>query len=270
MDPGIEGVRLEQGPSPDAFCTDDACLDLRWVQVSLDAFSGWVGYDADELRRPLTATGLHREREVSLAVRLLVSEIGADRLLENANALTEAVGILYTVDNRRVRSIWNPLDARIRPFDGCGEGASFASCANPAQYNGMGTWRALEPATRYDPLMLARALDVAVTAWVLQETGAWQDPSGGATNYVHRCGGSAYGRSTYHCDGTRARGVVDPPGARAHAGPTLFRAPHQIAPAGYYRLRQVALIDYVRQPRTAWDDAIVPFEDATAWGDQAE
>ena len=135
---------------------------------------------------------------------------------------------------------------------------------------GMGTWRALAPDTRYDAALLDRALDVAVTAWVLQETGAVEDPTHGATNYVHRCGGTAYGRSTYHCDGTRAKGVVDPPGALAHEGPTLFRAPYAIAPAGYYRLRQVALVDYVVQPRSSWDEVITPFEAATAWVDQAE
>lgn len=274
VDQGPQGVRLERGESPEAFCRTDACLALRWVQVSLDDFKGWIGYDAEEVSRPLSYAALQHEREVSLAVRLLVSEIGADRLLENEHALTEGVGILYTVDNRRVRELWNPLDARIRPFDGCGEGADFASCANRGQYMGMGTWRALNPASRYDEPLLERALDVAVTTWVLQETGAVADPTHGATNYVHRCGGSAYGRSTYHCDGTQARGIADLPGAKAHAGPTLFRAPHEIAPAGYYRLRRVALVDYVAQPRTAWDDTITPFESATAWqdaaGDQAE
>ncbi len=267
VDPLAAGVRLEQGESPEAFCDDEACLALRWLSVDLDGFSGWVGYDPDPLRRPLSYAALQREPELSLAVRLLVSEVGADRLLENANALSESVGILATVDNRRVSELWNPLDVRVRPFDGCGEGASFASCANRAQYNGMGTWRALDPTSRYDHALLERALDVAVTAWVLQETGAVADPTGGATNYVHRCGGSVYGRSTYHCDGSRARGVVDPPGARPHSGPILFRAPSEVAPAGYYRMKQVALIDYERQDRGAFDSVITPFEPTTAYAE---
>ncbi len=267
IDRGLQGVRIEQGESPEAFCADEACRLLRWVRVSRDDLDGWLGYDAGEVSRPLSTRALHGEREVSLAVRLLVSEVGADRLLENRNAIEEAVGILYTVDNRRVREIWNPLDARVTPFKGCGEGASFASCANGAQYNGMATWRALAPRSGYDEVLLDRAMDVAVTAWVLQETGILDDFTGGATNFVHRCGGSAYGKSTYHCDGTVVRGVIDQPGARSHSGPTLFRAPHTVSSEGYYRMRQVALVDYVRQPRTTLDEVITPWESTTAWLD---
>jgi hypothetical protein len=262
-DHGLDGVRVERGDSPASFCQDQQCLDLRWIEVHHSGLDSWIGYDADEVSRPLPYSALRREREISLAVRLIVAEVGADRLLDNLNGVIEAIGILYTVDNRRVREIWNPLDARVRPFDGCGEGATFASCANREQYNGMGTWRALAPRSGYDPTLLAQALDVAVMAWVLQETGTVEDFTQGATNYVHRCGGSAYGQSTYHCDGSRARGIVDMPGAKAHTGPTLFRAPHEIAPAGYYRLHQVALIDYVRQPRSAVGDWVAHWEAGT-------
>lgn len=267
VDRGPEGVRIAQGESPEAFCDGEDCLALRWVRVDLDGLDAWVGYDLDEVTRPLSYAALPQEREVSLAVRLLLGEVGADRLLENRHGITESVGILYTVDNRRVRALWNPLDARVRPFDGCGEGASFASCANRAQYTGMGTWRALDPHARYEPALVERAADVAVAAWLLQETGVHEDFTGGATNYVHRCGGSAYGRSTYHCDGTGTKGIVDLPGAKPHAGPTLFRAPASVAPAGYYRLKRVAWVDYEAQARTALDDAVAPWSGATAWTD---
>ncbi len=268
VEPGLEGVRVESGESPDIFCHEDpTCLALRWVWVGLEGLDHWVGYDPHELRRALTPAALLREREVSLAVRLLVAEVGADRLVVSENALRESVGILYTVDNRLDPTVWNPLQARVRPFDGCEEGASFASCANRFQYNGMGTWRALDPASRYDPELLARALDVAVAAWVIQERGVLEDFTGGATNYVHRCGGTVYGATTWHCDGTRARGIVDPPGAEAHSGPILFRAPYEIAPAGYYRMRSVATVDYQPRHTGALDDELLVCGPATAWSD---
>ncbi len=266
MDPGLDGARVFWEGTPEVFCGSEAdCLALRWISVSHEGSELWVGYYPDEVRRPISYRALAREHELSLAVRLLVAEVGADRLVVNRNVVQEAVGILYTVDNRRDPAIWNPLGARVRPFDGCGQGASFASCANRAQYNGMGTWRALDPASRYDPDLLADALDVAVAAWALQELGLVEDFTGGATNYVHRCGGSSYGATTWHCDGTRARGVVDPPGAEAHTGPILFRAPHEVAPAGYYRLRSVASVDYERRNVSGLDELITVWEPATAW-----
>jgi hypothetical protein len=206
----------------------------------------WVSYDLEEITRAIPAYALKAESELSIAVRTIVSEVGADRLLANRYGLIEAIGILYTLDNRLDSIAYNP-DARddAPVFPGCGVEGTLASCANAEQYGGNGTWRALAPRARYAPAVLDAAVEVAVTAWWLQDSGLVADFTQGATNYVHRCGGSAYGLTTHHCDAHLGRPERDVPGAEAHTGPLVFRAPaHWLRERGYYALHESVRIHY--------------------------
>jgi len=239
--------------TPDLLCAGEPlCLEQRWVEVDYEAlgfaWSGadWIAYDLDEVTRSLSVGALDDEPALSVAVRLLLSEVGAARLPQTKNGLIEAVGVLYTVKNRLDPAAANPLAVPgHRGFPGCGEGGTFSTCANPRQYLGLRTWRATRPASGYPDWLIERAVDRAVIAWHLMEQGLVPDYTGGATNFVHRCGGAAYGETTWHCDGSMARGVRDTPGAVSHTGPISFMAPHELAPGGYYRMRETVQIDYV-------------------------
>lgn len=243
----------------------DGCPDRREVFVDTARFGlpgqpggVWLSYDFDAVTRALTPAELLAEDELSLAVRLILSEVGADRLMANRFGALEAIGILYTVDNRLEPEVYDPLDIASAPvFEGCGRAGSFASCANPEQYLGMSTWRALNPRSRYRPALLEAAVDRAVLAWWLQEHRLVEDFTLGATNYVHRCGGAAYGLTTHHCDGHLGRPRGDVQGADPHTGPTVFRAPAAfLQRRGYYSLYESVHVDYA-----PWWDA----QEAEAW-----
>jgi hypothetical protein len=239
--------------TPRRLCAGSAeCLSLRWLEVdwaalgATDPGGDWIAYDYEDLTRPVSYADFEGERELSLAVRLILSEVGADRLVESRNGLLEAVAILYTVDNRLDPATANPQGVPgYYGFPGCGPGGDFASCANADEYLGMNTWRATRPASGYDAALLRAAMDVAVTAWVIQERGLIADFTGGATSYVHRCGGAAYGRPTPWCHDGLIDGVADVPGARPHAGPATFRAPTELDPRGYYRMQETIWVDYL-------------------------
>lgn len=214
-------------------CDAARCADARSVFVDYDALGiegmrggEWVTYDYAEVVRPITTRDLATEPEISLAVRLIISESGADRMLTSRQSLLEAVGILYTVDNRLDRTVYDVENQLWAPaFPGCGPGGTFYSCANAQQYLGMATWRALDPERNYDPDVLASAVDLAVTAWWLEEHRFVPDVTEGATNYVHRCGGAAYGMSTPHCDGHMGTPQGDVRGANPFTGPIVFKGP---------------------------------------------
>jgi hypothetical protein len=227
--------------------------DLREVFVDPEALGladlpgGTIlRYDYHTVTRQLSGTELLFEDELSLAVRLIISEVGADRLLANRYGLLEAIGILYTVDNRLEWEVYNPLDQPKAPaYEGCGPDGEFATCANPEQYLGMATWRALDPSSRYRPELLEAAVDRAVLAWWLQETRLVEDFTSGATVYVHRCGGAAYGLTTHHCDRHLGRPKRDVPGANPFTGPLVFRAPEAWLPRrGFYSLYISGVVDW--------------------------
>lgn len=241
--------------TPEQFCEGEAeCLRQRWLLVDLDALNiaglygrRWISYDYDEVTRPVPYEEFEGESERSLAVRLLLSEIGADRMVVNQHALYEAIGILYTVDNRLNPITANPAGfVGQRPFPGCGPNGNFASCTNAVEYLGMRTWRAENPAARYRDALLEQAVDLAVVAWTLQDEGLVPDFTYGATSYVHRCGGAAYGKATWYCDGTRQRGIRDYRGAEAHTGPILFRKPTPIQGRRRYSFEPAVSIHYDR------------------------
>lgn len=252
---------------PDVCLGEPPCVLPREVYVDQAAAelagapSVRLVYDLDEVLRPITAGELPVEHELSIAVRLLVSEIGADRMVESRQALFEAVGILETVHNRMDRSIVNPDGEPTAPdFPGCGPGGTFGTCANPGEYLGMATWRALTPDLHYGEDLLEAAADLAVAAWYLHDRDLLR-VSDGATSYVHRCGGSAYGMPTYRCDGHLGRPRMDIPGAEPHTGPILFKAPMRwLARKGWYALEQVAWVDYDPYPVVEEEPAVADAE----------
>ena len=254
--PQTEAELLETDPCAE-LATD--CVDIRRLFVDLTPYGEpggvWLHYDYFEVTQARTAAELAAESELSLAVRLLISEIGADRMLASQESLTEAVGILYTVDNRLDPVVFNPEGRPEAPdFPGCGVTGTFYSCANAQQYLGMATWRALDPLSSYDPAMLEVAVDLAVAAWYLQERGLTSDPTDGATSYVHRCGGAAYAMPTWACDGHLGRPRSDVPGANPHTGPIMFKAPTRwLKHRGHYTYEPVRFVDYV--PWHPADDA---------------
>ena len=78
-------------------------------------------------------------------------------------------------------------------------------------------------------------------AYWLIETGVARGASKGATSFVHRCGGVAYGLSTDHCDGVGD----DVAGAEPTKGPLVMRGPGRfLARLGHYSLVDRSIVDY--------------------------
>lgn len=238
---------------PTARWTEPACARLRRVFVDLDALDlparrggRMLQYDLQMVTRPLSPEELALEDELSVAVRLILSEVGADRLLDSRLGWIEAVGILATVDHRLDPAFHDPEERPESPdFPGCGREGTFASCADPVEYLGMQTWRALDPGKGYPPDLLEAAADRAVLSWYLWRSGLVEDPTGGAVSYVHRCGGAAYGEPTWRCDGHMGRPRGDIPGANPHTGPIVFRAPAAWRQnKGWYSLSTAEIVHY--------------------------
>lgn len=262
------GVLIDLAPSCAALypCPERRSVFVNTAALGLPGQPGgvWLSYDYDALTRPLSTEELAAEDELSLAVRLVISEVGADRLLYNRYGVLEAIGILFTVDNRLSGEVSNPLGMPTAPrFEGCGPDGTFASCANAGQYLGMATWRALSPRARYRPALLEAAVDRAVAAWWLQENGLVDDFTHGATNYVHRCGGAAYGMTTHHCDGHLGKPRRDVKGANPFTGPIVFRAPEAwLSRKGFYSLYESVHVDYAPWWEPGAADALLAALDA--------
>jgi hypothetical protein len=180
----------------------------------------------------------------AVAVRLVLSEVGADRVLQNRYGLIEAMGVIETVKNRMDPAAWNPEGVRgLSPWPGCGPGRTFADCANPQQYYGMSRDRALRPASAYgDREMLLAAIDTAVSAWWLLDSHVVTDVTNGATSFGHYCGGAAYGQPRAACDGSG-----DVAGANGVTGPIVFSGPRGWSKSeGRYNMGVTQKIDYRR------------------------
>jgi hypothetical protein len=227
-----------------------------------------LNYTPNELLRKVSASELPNIDEASIAVRLIISEVGADRLIESQHGLEEAIAILHTIGNRLTTTAFDPDNANITPYEGCGPAGSIGTCANPHQYLGMATRRALKPLESYNRDTVIEAADIALLAWNLYQTETIEDFTGGATVYVHRCGGTAYGQTTYHCDGTTARGIVDTQGANPHTGPMILSAPVSTANGGgdylrsngYYNIRHSHQVDYETIDQSISDVAVAEAE----------
>ena len=222
------------------------CEDERAIEVDLARVGGQgvatVAYDHAEVVRRVRLARMGEESDLSVAVRLLLGEVGAERLLANQHAMEEALAVLATVRNRLDPAVWNPEQRPAAPWPGCEAGARFAECARPDQYLGLRAWRALHPEAHVPADQLEPAVVVAVTAWWLLSTDAAEDPTGGAVSFVHRCGGEAYGQPTTHCDGA---GEDDVEGAHPSTGPVVFRGPLRWDPEqGRYLMWRKHQVEY--------------------------
>ncbi len=231
-----------QVPTPELVCLGEPpCEEERFVSVGDQE----VPYDHLEVTRRVRLAAMGEESDLSVAIRLLLAEVGPVRLLENEHGDEEALAILSTVNNRLDPEIWNPEARPADPWPGCEEGATFASCANPEQYLGLRSWRALHPEEHVDEGLLEPAIHAAVSAWWRLSTGSAEDPTAGATSFVHRCGGAAYGQPTTACDG---EGEDDVEGAEPHTGPVVFRGPKSWDDAqGRYRMWRRHQVEFARR-----------------------
>ena len=220
----------------------DVPLELRVEHELPESFS----YDYAEVTEEVAVGDLTQIHDLSLSVRLILGEVGADRILLNRYGPIEAFGILQTVDNRRNPLVYNPLNESQAPtYPGCDVGKTRGHCAPPSEYLGLASRRALRPGTVYVPEVLEEAVDRAALVWWLKEKGWGQDPTGGATSFVHRCGGEAYGATTGHCDGRISESGEDTPGAEPTTGPLVFKGPKRwIEERGVYTLGVTAWVDH--------------------------
>lgn len=221
--------------------------NLRTVRVDPGRIGGrgeavWVTYDLPEVTRTLNGPDLRAESDLSLAVRLVLGEVGIGRLIQSEHALEEAVAILQTVDNRLNPATSNPRNKKgVKAWPGCGKNGSFHTCADPTQYIGLTNPQALDPVPAASRAQLEAAVDTAVEAWWITRHGRVGDLTNGATGFLHRCGGTAYGSPTTWCDGVGN----DKEGARPSEGPAVFRAPGKFnADKGWYELDVTTVVDY--------------------------
>ena len=241
--PAMDDVRWSTGRiAVESLPCVGACKGERRFVPPIGAYDETVAYDYREVTRTITPVQLAKESDVSISVRLLLGEVGPSRLVGSAHGLDEALAILDSIANRRDPAAWNPDGrARFAGYPGCGMDESFATCANPEQYLGLRGKRALAPAIHIEAELLEAAVDRAVLAYWLVETGVARGAAKGATSFVHRCGGAAYGLSTDHCDGVGD----DVPGAEPTKGPLVMRGPGKfLRHLGHYSLVDRSVIDY--------------------------
>jgi hypothetical protein len=93
------------------------CPDRPWAPGCESARQLWVDFEG-----------------LGITVRLLLSEVGPERLVESVFGLNEAIGILFTVTNRLDALLATPQRIEGAPFfPGCGPGGDFRTCADPEQ-----------------------------------------------------------------------------------------------------------------------------------------
>ncbi len=237
LQPACEGAGL---------CREPRRVIVPEVVVESHGYPKTLVYDYREVVEPLTIEDLGEIHDLSLSVRLILGEVGADRLLLNRYGPIEAMAILYSIDNRRDPSSYNPDQQPGAPlFPGCAPEMPRSRCADPKEYLGLTSRRALRPADVYAPSVLRAAADRAAMVWWLKERGWASDPTSGATSFVHRCGGEGYGETTKHCDGHVGDPDDDTPGAEPSTGPLVFKGPKRWDDErGVYRLGVTGWVDH--------------------------
>lgn len=222
----------------------------------------WIEYDYEEATRPVTKEELPNLSEESVAIRLIVSEVGADRLVTNRNGLLEGVGICWTVENRLIEEVYRPGPQPQRPYGGGGESGTFISAATSGtQFTGLNTSMGLDPRAFSSGYVsegdFKRALDIAAVAYEMQ---SGNNPAGleipditkgatvGAVEYRHQCGPpgeDVYGEYAPSCDEPAEIAA----GADPYKGPLVFKAKdprNYNEEGGYYGLMETGVkIDYV-------------------------
>lgn len=224
-------------------CPDiEACSHYREVPLGARAAGlpvqpAVLGYDLHALTRAIQPAELPRETELSVAVRLVLAEVGPDRLLSSRWGLVEAMGVLRSVRNRLDPVVYNPDGhANLSPYPGCGPEGRFATCARPGEYQGLSSDAALRPGALWAEPLLVAAVDRAVLAYWLEGQAQLGDPTEGATRFEHRCGGRSYGQPVSRCSGRPREAVT---------GPIVFSRPDRlIGDRGYYSLVESSRVDF--------------------------
>src|SRR5262245_49133149 len=98
-----------------------ACQGERRVASAVAPYPGAVAYDFDECTRTITPAQLAKESDVSIAVRLVLGEVGPSRLVDSEHGFDEALAIFDSIQNRRDPATFNPDGkARFQGYPGCG------------------------------------------------------------------------------------------------------------------------------------------------------
>jgi hypothetical protein len=238
----------------------ELAADVPNVWCGLGESCPTVGVSYEEAVAELSIDALETQSRGALSIRLVLGEVGADRLLTNRYGLLEAVGVLYTLRNRRLESVWNPDGHHGAPhYPGCSLDSAWHLCADPEEYIGLRSRRALRPERVYDPEVLREAVRRAALAYWLVEHEQIPDITGGATVFVHRCGGADYGGVTPHCDAHTGAPEGDVEGADPFTGPLVFKGPRRWdAARGLYTLAVTGWVDY-----DPWWKRLQPLEDET-------
>lgn len=210
----------------------------RRVLVDAAPFTGrsdaeQVVYDLDAVLRPVSVRGLRSLPDWAVGVRLVLSEVGADRVVQSRYGLLEAIGVLETVTNRMDPLAYNPATIKgYRTFKGCG-GGDFAACADPNQYYGLRTARALNPSSAYSERLLLEAIDVVVQAWWMHDTHIVSDVTRGATSFRHPDG--PFGAIVFSGPRTWVRGHYELSVSRRIAYNEAGDGLAGVRPGDYYR-----------------------------------
>ena len=229
----------------DAATIEALAPDLGLVELPTSALRPLYPYDLRRFSSALTPTRLGHQPDEVLAVRLVLSEVGPDRLLHSRYGLREAVAVLQTVMNRMNPRRVNPQEVPgMAGYPGCGPDGAFARCVNAQQFHGLSTAQALRPAEVIPEAVLGPAIDRALLAWLIVRAEAVPDLTGGATRFAHRCGGRVYGAPAAACDTPEEWRS----GASALTGPLVLLAPSGLGPRGVYRPRVSARGEFERVP----------------------
>jgi hypothetical protein len=240
--------------------------DLSYFGVEGMSGEIWVEYDYEEVTRPLTWVKdaaeqreiLRAESDQSIAIRLLFGEIGADRIIQNANGMWESVAALQTIDNR-ITIMTNPEIGgnpdRLYDINGNpphwgsnwrkeSEHTFPAVATAEGQFYGLYSSRGIDPQRFYlaprsegkPPLMtqsaFTNAVDLAAVAYELQSSGQIEDITignleklvgepreVGAVCYAHRCGPP--GSPEYNLSIYYCDGKPEPFSDKLHADPDV-------------------------------------------------
>ena len=230
-------VALSPGCEDLERCSNYREVPLEARAAGLPVQPAVLAYDLRAVTRALSPGALSREPELSIAVRLVLAEVGPDRLLSSRYGLVEAMGVLRSVRNRLDPAVYNPHQhANLKPYPGCGPEGRFSTCARPGEYQGLSSDAALRPGELWSEPLLVAAVDRAVLAYWLEGQAQLGDPTEGATRFEHRCGGRRYGEPTARCAGRPREAVT---------GPIVFAGPDALIPGrGYYRNVETARVDF--------------------------
>ncbi len=149
---------------------------------------------------------MYQTGETSVAIRVVLGEIHG-RILTNIHGMAEAIGILFTVQNRALSPAYNRCsnirDCILYNTGGNIQVGGFKGIRSPRAFdplcqNGDSCQNAYG-VTRKDQAI--KAVDYAAIALKIVRNGLLADFTQGADSFVHRCGGNQYNQYSDNCKG---------------------------------------------------------------------